>query len=519
MDDMQLLREYATGGSEQAFTTLVARYLSMVHSVALRHVRDPHQAEEITQAVFVILARKAGALPERTILSGWLFHTARLTAANFVRSETRRARREQEAYMQSRMRENQTNDPWGQMAPLLDEAIASLNENDRNAIVLRFVEGRDFCELGSALGASEDGVRMRVNRALEKLRVFLARRGVALSVVAIAGALSANAVQAAPPALLGSVAAAAAQGTSTTTSTATLIKGTLKLMAWTKLKIAAVTVVGVLLAAGTATVTVKAMRNSHWTANGAGTKFDPALDKLLDHYSQAFQSRDRSARQTASQAIVQFVTKHPPMMAIRPTRLQSSHGGGGSTVWGIQKGAIAAGVMLPQVLRYAYGLDPDVPRYRIIVPPELATARYDYVDTMAQGGKEALQRELKERFGVVGRREMRLVDALALTVKNPDAPGLKRHADADAGGFGSSFGGGRFEFNNRTMTDLANNLSEMLGEAVIDQTGLSGGFDCKLLAAGNSPEDIKQAVLDQLGLELAPMDKQPVEFLVAEKVR
>ena len=154
-DDMELLREYAGGGREEAFTTLVARHISMVHSVALRHVRDPHQAEEITQAVFVILARKAGALPGGTILSGWLFHTARLTAANFVRTEIRRARREQEAYMQSRMRENQPNDPWGQMAPLLDEAIASLNETDRNAIVLRFMEGRDFKEIGAALGATE----------------------------------------------------------------------------------------------------------------------------------------------------------------------------------------------------------------------------------------------------------------------------------------------------------------------------------------------------------------------------
>jgi len=257
MDDMELLHEYAGGGNEQAFTTLVARHINMVHSVALRHVRDPQQAEEIAQAVFVILARKAAALPGRTILSAWLFHTARLTAANFLRTEIRRARREQEAYMQSGMRENQTNDPWGQMAPLLDEAIASLNETDRDAIVLRFVEGRDFKEVGAALGATEDSGRMRVNRALEKLRVFLARRGVALSAAVIAGALSANAVQAAPPALLGAVAVAVSQGASTTATTATLIKGTLKLMAWTKLKITAGAVVGVLLAAGTTTVIVK----------------------------------------------------------------------------------------------------------------------------------------------------------------------------------------------------------------------------------------------------------------------
>ena len=80
-DDMDLLQEYATGHSEAAFTTLVSKYVDMVYSVALRRVGNHHQAEEITQAVFVILARKAGSLRQSTVLSGWLFHTARLTAA------------------------------------------------------------------------------------------------------------------------------------------------------------------------------------------------------------------------------------------------------------------------------------------------------------------------------------------------------------------------------------------------------------------------------------------------------
>jgi len=321
MDDMELLRQYAGGGREEAFTTLVARHISMVHSVALRHVRDPHQAEEITQAVFVILARKAGALPGRTILSAWLFHTARLTAANFQRTEIRRARREQEAYMQSGMREDQTNDPWGQMAPLLDEAVASLNETDRNAIVLRFLEGRDFKEVGAALGATEDSGRMRVNRAVEKLRVFLARRGVALSAAVIAGALSASAVQAAPPALLGSVAVAAAKGTSLTASTSTLIKGTLSLMAMTKLKIAALAGFGLLLAAGTVTVAVKAMRteNPYSVIVGGWTKADPGATALWNLYSQA---TEQGFGGPASDSVKKIMTSHPPTAMIRPTGLQ-----------------------------------------------------------------------------------------------------------------------------------------------------------------------------------------------------
>jgi uncharacterized protein (TIGR03435 family) len=520
MNDMELLREYAGGGSEEAFTMLVARHISMVHSVALRHVRDPQQAEEITQAVFVILAKKAGTLPGRTILSGWLFHTARLTAANFLRTEIRRVRREQEAYRQSGMRENQTNDPWGRMAPLLDEAIASLNESERNAIVLRFVEGRDFKEVGTALGATEDSVRMRVNRALEKLRVFLARRGVALSVAVIAGALSANAVQAAPPALLGSVAVAAAKGVSTTASTATLIKETLKFMAVTKLKIAALIGIGILLVSGTAIVAVKIMRTSHPVGAGSAVTPDPAAAALWKLYSQAMAG---GLRGPGAEAVIQVMTTHPPVALIRITGLQNP-GARGTGALGASPGNISMGATLKDVLSYAYELGFGFPLNRIIVPAELAAARYDYVDTMRQGGREVLQRALKDQFGLVARREMREMDALLMTVKNPDAAGLMKPPDpqGEGGSSGSKqFGTGGMTGNNQTMAMVANQIGELLGATVSDQTGLAGGFDFKLTLPRNaSPEDIKQAILDQLGLELTPgADKHQVEFLVAEKMR
>src|SRR5678816_89930 len=93
--DMELVREYAHSGSEEAFTALVSRHINVVYSVALRRVGNPHHAEEICQAVFVILAKKAGTLPQRTVLSGWLYETARLTAANYLRGEIRRGHREQ----------------------------------------------------------------------------------------------------------------------------------------------------------------------------------------------------------------------------------------------------------------------------------------------------------------------------------------------------------------------------------------------------------------------------------------
>src|SRR5208282_3860651 len=140
-DDMQLLQEYAAGRSEQAFAALVARHINLVYSAARRSVNNPHQAEEITQAVFVILARKARGLRRGTVLSGWLYQTARLTAANFIRSEIRRRQREQQAHLQSTMNDSEP-EAWTQVGPLLDEAMAQLNELERNAIVLRFFEGK-----------------------------------------------------------------------------------------------------------------------------------------------------------------------------------------------------------------------------------------------------------------------------------------------------------------------------------------------------------------------------------------
>lgn len=286
-NDLVLLREYARSNSEEAFAALVSRHVNLVYSVALRQVRDTGTAEEITQAVFIILARKAGSLGDKTILSGWLCRTTRYVSANALTIQRRRQHREQEAFMQSISNEPSADETWMQIAPLLDSAMEKLGRKDHDALVLRFFENKNFAEVGAALGASENAAKMRVSRALDKLRNFFTQRGVDSTAAAIAENISAHSVQTAPVALPKTVTAGVmTKGSIAATSTITLVKGTMKIMTGSKIKLALGVALALLLAGGIATAVFSLTSGANLTAQTIA-KQSQAAYAALSSYSDS----------------------------------------------------------------------------------------------------------------------------------------------------------------------------------------------------------------------------------------
>jgi RNA polymerase sigma factor (sigma-70 family) len=247
-NDSFLLREYAERQSESAFSELVRHHVSFVYSVALRHVGNPPDAQDVAQAVFVILAQKSTDLCRRTTLTGWLYEATRLTARQLLRTKARRLAREREAYMQSHLDQFGGEHLWRQLAPHLEEAMSRLRAADRELLALRFYENKTGAEAAALMGIGAAAAHKRTNRALEKLQSFFAKRGVNSTAAAIAENISTHSIQAAPVALAKTVTAVAlAKGAAASTSTLTLIKGALKIMAWTKAKTAIAAGVGLLL--------------------------------------------------------------------------------------------------------------------------------------------------------------------------------------------------------------------------------------------------------------------------------
>lgn len=211
MEDAELLRRYAEEGSEAAFTELVRRRLDLVYAVALRQTGgDSHRAEDVAQAVFTDLARKAKSLIGRPVLAGWLYRSTQYAASSVMRAERSRQAREQASHTMNEISsEDRSASEWDKLRPDLDQIMSELDERDRDALVLRFFDDLPFTDIGLRLRLTENAARMCVERALDKMRCALARRGVKSTTAALAVALTNQVGIAAPAGLVASVSGAA----------------------------------------------------------------------------------------------------------------------------------------------------------------------------------------------------------------------------------------------------------------------------------------------------------------------
>lgn len=257
MPDFELLRQYAMEHSQEAFAELVRRHLNFVYSVALRQLGgDAHRAKDVAQNVFADLAKKARSISPKVRLAGWLYRSAHFAAAKIVRTECRRQRRELEASAmhESSSSEFPTAHEWERLRPIIDEAMQELDDDDREAVVLRIFEGRAFEEVGEQLAVSDTAARKRVDRALDKLQELLRKRGITSTGVALGLVLSNQAVVAAPAGLAASITGAALSSVAGVTTAV----GFLQIMSANKL-VAGVS--GLILAASIGTTLYQARIN------------------------------------------------------------------------------------------------------------------------------------------------------------------------------------------------------------------------------------------------------------------
>lgn len=238
-----LLRRYARHGDEAAFAEIVRRHVDMVYSVARRLAGgDTQQAQDVAQRVFTDLARKAHLLCHRPTLGGWLHTSTRYAARDAAVSQHRRRAREQEAAIMQQILST-PEIPWEQLRPVLDDAVSQLSDRDREAVVLRFFQQKSHREIGDALGLTENAARMRVERALEKLREYFSRQGINAPAVLLASAVSTHAVEAAPAGFAAHVTAASLAGGATKGIMSTLRKYILTMNKTSQIALAAAVVV------------------------------------------------------------------------------------------------------------------------------------------------------------------------------------------------------------------------------------------------------------------------------------
>lgn len=298
--DAELLARYADGGDEDsfakasepseaakrrreaAFAELVGRHGGAVYRACLRQLADSHEAEDAAQAVFMALARRAKSLGRRPDLAGWLHAVARQTALFAARSRARRNRRQEEVAMlrsdDGRGEERGAGDEADieQARSLLDQELAGLPAAQRQAIVLRYLEGRSEAESAEIAGVPQGTLSQRASRGLDRLRERLTRRGVSLGAVAILGLLEAEAAAAAegalPAGLLPSIVAASkcAAAPAAAGAAGTLMEGVLRAMFWRRVRVVAAGLAGMAAIALTALTAVLAQEPRNPSAGGPG---------------------------------------------------------------------------------------------------------------------------------------------------------------------------------------------------------------------------------------------------------
>lgn len=287
--DAELLRRYSENRSEPAFTEFVGRHLTLVYFTALRGTGgDSALAQEVAQAVFATAARRARTLIDHPTMTGWLYTTTRHIAVRTWRKERTLQRYQQEAAAHAIVTGN-TEPDWERLRPVIDDALDELNPREREAILVRFFEGRPFAEMGAAWKVSQDAARMRVDRALEKLRLALERRGVGSVSAALAALLSTQSGLAAPVGMAATVSGAALSAAAAPAGIATFFS----IMSGTKI-ILGTAAIAAAIATGTAFF-------QHRQAADARARLDTTTRELQAARSQLARSEQRrSAAETAA---------------------------------------------------------------------------------------------------------------------------------------------------------------------------------------------------------------------------
>ena len=505
MDDAELLRQYATTRSEGAFRALVDRHVDFVYAVALRQLCDAHRAQEVTQSVFIDLAAKAASMPPKVVLTGWLFRAARFAAAKVLRGDARRHRREWEAMSMMRIEQNQTESNWEDLQPLLNEALESLPERDRDVVLLRFFEKKSVKEMAERLELEEAAARKRVMRAVDKLRVFFERRGIAATSAGLAAALLTQPAVAAPAGLSTIIVTAALSQTTTVATTITFGKQLLSLMALSKAQTAVVSIAAVLLVGGATTTYV--VQHSGNPATETAAAAAPAGD-------------ESTIRQIIDQMNSRALDKAPPIAFVGDCLTGSERQGAIST----NKRFMGKAATIRELLALAYGTSRTRVRTGSL---ELPSGRFDYLISLPSGQREALQSILRERFGLEAHPGTQEEDVYVLTARAGDFENL-RPAEGFDGGSRVMNNDDSMTLHNMPIGGLARNLEQIGALPVIDETRLRGRYDIVLnwepppgenaRRGPPSLETITKALSEQLGIDLQK-ERRELEVLLVNAVK